>query len=349
MTDRRVAVVGGGYFARYQIAAWTRIAGVALTCVADGAAGARARVRAEFAGLPVVEDAEAALDLGPLDILDIATPPAAHAGLIRRALGRVPCVICQKPFCNSVEEARDITAEAEAAGTRLVVHENFRFQPWYREAARLLASGRLGAVAQARFALRPGDGAGADAYLDRQPYFRAMPRFLIHETGIHLIDVFRFLFGAPAGVYADLRRVNPVIVGEDAALVILDLAGGGRALFDGNRTLDHAAHDPRLTMGELEIEGAAASLRLTGDGRLWLRERGAAAWAEHPHVFVDRDFGGDCVQAFQQHVVDALDGRGGIETLARDYLANLEVERLVYQSAAEGRKIEIGPPGGDGR
>lgn len=338
---RRVAVVGAGYFARFQIAAWARIDGVELACVADPSETAQAWVAERFPEVAVVNDLEAALDTGSLDILDIATPPVSHAGLIRPALGKVPVVICQKPFCASLEEARGIIAEAEAARTTLAVHENFRFQPWYREVARLLAAGRLGVVQQARFALRPGDGAGANAYLDRQPYFRQMPRLLIRETGIHMIDVFRFLFGAPEGVYADLRRVNPVIAGEDAGIVILDLAGGGRAVFDGNRTLDHAATNTRLTLGELEIEGSNAALRLTGDGRLWLRNRGAVEWADHPHVFLDRDFGGDCVQAFQQHVLDALDGRGTIETLARDYLANLEVEATVYQSAAEGRRIAL--------
>ena len=45
-----------------------------------------------------------------------------------------------------------------------------------------------------------------------------MPRFLIHETGIHLIDVFRYLLGEITGVFARLRRINPVIKGEDAGL-----------------------------------------------------------------------------------------------------------------------------------
>ena len=35
----------------------------------------------------------------------------------------------------------------------------------------------------------------APAYLERQPYFQTMPRFLVHETAIHLVDVFRFLLG----------------------------------------------------------------------------------------------------------------------------------------------------------
>ncbi|MEO0763052.1 MAG: hypothetical protein AAFZ09_14815, partial [Pseudomonadota bacterium] len=61
------------------------------------------------------------------------------------------------------------------------------------------------------------DGQGPDAYHARQPYFQRMPRFLVHETAVHWIDTFRYLMGEAETVYADLRRLNPAIAGEDAA------------------------------------------------------------------------------------------------------------------------------------
>ena len=69
------------------------------------------------------------------------------------------------------------------------------------------------------FRSRPGDGWAADAYLARQPYFREMPRFLIHETGIHFIDTFRYLAGEVTRVYCRLRKLNPAIAGEDCGLL----------------------------------------------------------------------------------------------------------------------------------
>lgn len=39
------------------------------------------------------------------------------------------------------------------------------------------------------------------------------PRFLIHETGVHLVDVFRYLLGEVAAVTASLHRRNPCIAG----------------------------------------------------------------------------------------------------------------------------------------
>ena len=90
-------------------------------------------------------------------------------------------------------------------GGQLVVHENFRWQPWYREAHRLIRDGVLGKLHSVAFRLRPGDGQGPRAYLERQPYFQKMPRLLVHETAIHWIDTFRFLMGEITAVYASLH------------------------------------------------------------------------------------------------------------------------------------------------
>ncbi|MEM7614963.1 MAG: Gfo/Idh/MocA family oxidoreductase [Pseudomonadota bacterium] len=334
----RVGSVGAGYFAQFQLRAWQRLDGADLVGVADQDPARRAALN--LPGVPLYEGLSGLLLEGWLDILDIATPPATHSRLIREALGRVPVIICQKPFCESLADAEALVSEVQ--GSTLIIHEKFRFQPWYREIAALLAEGTLGQVSQARFALRPGDGSGPDAYLDRQPYFREMPRFLIRETGIHLIDVFRYLLGEPEAVYSDLRRINPALAGEDAGMVIFDLAGGGRAVFDGNRTLDHAASNTRLTMGELEIEGTEATLRLTGDGALHLRARGSVTWHRHPYTFDDIDFGGNCVEAFQEHVLAGVAGQGRLETLAQDYLANLRLEAAIYASDAQGAKLRLG-------
>lgn len=222
-----------------------------------------------------------------------------------------------------------------------MIHENFRFQPWYRAIAAELQAGRLGHVQQATFRLRPGDGQGPEAYLDRQPYFREMPRFLIHETAVHWVDTFRYLFGTPKAVYADLRRLNPAIQGEDAGFVLFDHPAGVRALFDGNRHLDHAADNQRRTMGEALIEGTKGSLRLDGDGSLHLRAFGTQETTELLPPNRWQGFGGDCVHALQCHVVAGLRHGAPLENLGADYLQVIEIEHAIYASAEAGRKITL--------
>jgi predicted dehydrogenase len=168
-----------------------------------------------------------------------------------------------------------------------------------------------------------------------------MPRLLVHETAVHWIDTFAYLLGEPEAVYADLRRMNPVIAGEDAGYLVMDFDGGVRALFDGNRHLDHAAVNCRNTLGEALIEGTEATMTLRGDGSVTLRRFGEIS----EQVLLEKadynGFAGDCVYALQTHVTDALDGRGSFENQAQDYLRVRRIEEAAYRSSQEGRKINL--------
>lgn len=337
----KVAIVGAGYFSRFHYEAWSRIEHISVVACADRNVE-KAREMALLHRIPRWhESVVAMLDVEKPDLLDIITPPETHLEMIRQAAARGVNVICQKAFCRSLDEAREAAAIAKQADITAIVHENFRFQPWHREAKRILASGQLGTPYQVTFRLRPGDGQGARAYLDRQPYFQQMPHFLVHETAIHLVDTFRYFFGEVASVTADLHRLNPAIAGEDAGIILFTFADGVRGVFDGNRLADHTAKNRRLTMGEMLIEGSAACLRLDGDGSLFLRQHGSNDEHRMTYTWQDIGFGGDCVFALQRSAVDALLGVSKPENAVDAYLANLIVEEAIYRSAAEGRRIAI--------
>ncbi|MFT6226913.1 MAG: putative dehydrogenase [Paracoccaceae bacterium] len=328
----RVACLGAGYFAQFHHDAWRRIDGAALIATADHdpARGA------DFTDLGTM------LNTVRPDILDVVIPPTGHLAAIRDAVAAgVAAIICQKPFCTTRAEAIAATNLAEAVGIPLIIHENFRFQPWYRAIRTAIADGRVGDLHQITFRLRPGDGQGPGAYLDRQPYFQTMARFLVHETAVHWLDTFRFLMGMPDTVYADLRRLNPAIAGEDAGHILLGYGDGRRAMFDGNRHLDHAATAPRLTMGEALVEGTGATIALTGDGALHLRRFGDITATEILPASDRPGFGGDCVRALQAHVVEGLTKGAPLENLARDYLNVLTLEAAVYRAATTGTRQKV--------
>lgn len=334
----KVAVVGLGYFSAFHISAWQTRTDICLIGATDPDPERRAWAASTY-GLEVFADVHALLSHAP-DIVDIVAPPAAHADIIRACLAPGRLIICQKPFCRGLAQAQAITKEAAAAQTRLVIHENFRFQPWYRAIHTVLAHGGLGQVYSARFALRPGDGRGPDAYLARQPAFQQMERLLIHETGVHFIDLFRWLLGDVVSVYADLRQLNPAIHGEDAGLLVLEHASGARSVFDGNRLSDHVTDTPRRTMGEMTIEGETGTLTLDGAGDVWLRPFGAQTAQPVALPFdPDETFGGGCVAALIAHVVNALDGLAPFENEAADYLPVIALSDLAYASNAAGRKL----------
>ncbi|MDQ2916436.1 MAG: Gfo/Idh/MocA family oxidoreductase [Pseudomonadota bacterium] len=341
MAKLRVLGVGAGFFSQFQYLGWRNIADVNCVAIVNRDQ-AKARALAERYGIPEVHgDLDAALDAVKPDLVDLITPPETHRAFVAKTIARGIPTICQKPFGTSYADATAIAEMADRARVPLVIHENFRWEPWYREAKRLIDARTLGALHSIAFRLRPGDGQGPRAYLDRQPYFQQMPRFLVTETAIHWIDTFRFLMGEVAAVYARLRRINPAIAGEDAGYVVFEYEGGATGLFDGNRLNDHVADNPRRTMGEAWIEGSAGVLRLDGDARLWWKPH---QQAESVHAYdrgPDDTFGGGACEWLQRHVVAHLLAGAPLENTARDYLANLRVQEAIYRSAAEGRRIEL--------
>ncbi len=345
--ELRVAVIGAGYFSQFHVEAWTAmqasgaVAEVAL-CDSDEA---RARELGKRFGVTrIYSDAARMLAEVGADLVDIVTPPATHLELVRLACNFGVPMVCQKALAPTLDEAVQIVETAEQAKLPLIVHENFRFSPWYREARRLLDSGTIGTPHAISFRLRPGDGQGADAYLSRQPYFQKMPRFLVFETAIHFIDTFRYLMGEVEAVTARLRRVNPAILGEDAGYLIFEFAGGTTGLFDGNRLNDHESDNPRRTMGEMWLEGSKGVLRLDGMARLWWKPHHGTE-VEHAYDKGPDTFAGGAVRNLNEHVARFLRGAGPAENLGRDYLQNIRIQDAAYRSHSTGMRFEIASSG----
>ena len=163
------------------------------------------------------------------------TPPETHLEVVGLAAARGITVICQKPIAPTWEESVAVVEAARRANVRLMIHENFRWQPWYREIRGLLDAGILGELFSINVRIRVGDGWQEDAYLARQPFFRHYPRLLVYEFGVHFLDTFRYLGGEISSVYARLQKRNPAINGEDAGQVICGFASGATAILDTSR------------------------------------------------------------------------------------------------------------------
>lgn len=338
-----VAVAGAGYFAGFHLDAWRRLhdeGRVVLVALADVDRDRRTAAMATWGIARGFDNVRAMLDATRPDVLDIATPPATHLELVRMAAAAGVTCITQKPLAPTWDEAVTLVETAEAAGIMLAVHENFRWMPWYSEMKRCLDNGLIGTPHAISVRMRPGDGQGPDAYLSRQPYFQQMARFWVHETAIHFIDSFRFLFGEVSSVTAVLRRRNPAIAGEDGGYLTLQFGDGPTALIDGNRLNDHPAKNTRLTMGEHWLEGSGGVMRLDGDGGLHWKPHGQPE-QPHPYDWVDRGFAGDCVYRQQSHLIDAFSSGHKPVNTGREYLRNYAIEEAAYRANAERRTIDV--------
>ena len=343
MNTMRGVMIGAGFFAQFQAEAWKHLEGrlpsrpvkhaentaagmppLLLAAIADPVPGKAREFAAKFGIARAYESVEAMLDAEKPDFVDIVTRPDTHLPLTRLAAQRGIHVICQKPMAPTVAESIAMCEACEAAGVRLLIHENWRWQPWYREAHRRIAAGELGALKHLSFDWRTGDGNGPEPYA-AQPYFREMPRLLIHESLVHILDTFRFLGGELQVTACETRRVNPVIAGEDWAEIRVRFASGAEGFIHGDR---HTGPVPSpVAMGSMVIEGERATLRSSAEGELYLNDQ------RLDFTPTSLGYKGDSVKAIQQHLVDCLRTGQPAESDGRAYLCTAKLVEDAYRIA----------------
>jgi predicted dehydrogenase len=330
-------LIGAGYFARHHMEAWRRMPGVRIVAVADPAPGKAAEFAREF-GIPnSYATAEELLDREASDFVDIVTRPELHLPMIRCAAERRRHVICQKPMAPTMEECLAMVETCESHRVRLMIHENWRWQPWYRHIRALIDAGSIGQPAQFSFHWRTRDGQGPEPY-PVQPYFRGMPQLLVYETLVHLLDTFRYLNGELATVYCQNRRLNPAITGEDQSLIALTFHDGILGLIDANRLSGPA--DPGPVMGTMTIDGDSGRLRLSSDGHIWL-STGDGGEVLQPADIPTIGYKGDSVFATQAHLIQSLVQDVPSESDGRDYLRTVAAMFACYESTRTGQVIRL--------
>ncbi|QEG24349.1 Gfo/Idh/MocA family protein [Mariniblastus fucicola] len=330
----RGVIVGAGYFSRFHHEAWNRVEGVEIIANCDSDIG-KARTYAEEFEIPrsvATEELDQVLAEEKPDFIDIVTPPGTHFELCQKAIDSGCAIICQKPLAPDWGQTLALADLIRGSNARFMVHENWRWQPWYRQIKKMLDAGQIGDVFHCNVHCRMGDGWGEDAYLARQPFFRDYERLFIFETGVHFLDTFRFLFGEVESLFARTARRNPVIKGEDSALIVCEMESGATAVLDANRYNESSAADARYTFGTVRIEGSKGHLELGFDGSITLKPLGQAA-QQVDYQPSRTGFAGDCVFALQQHFADCMHRGTPFESTIDDYLKTVALVEKAYESA----------------
>jgi predicted dehydrogenase len=79
------------------------------------------------------------------EIVSVTTRPGTHREIVVFAAEHgVKGIWCEKPLCCSLAEADAMVDACERNGVKFNLGTNRRYDPWYRELARLAASGTIG-------------------------------------------------------------------------------------------------------------------------------------------------------------------------------------------------------------
>ena len=251
-----------------------------------------------------------------IDVVDICTPGDSHAEIALAALAAGKHVLCEKPLANTVEEAREMVAAAEAAragGARSMCGFNYRRVPAVAFLRQLIATGRLGTVRHVRavylqdWIVDPQfplvwrlqkDKAGSGALGDIGAHIVDLTQYVTGQsiTGVSaLTETFvreRPLPSASSGLSAESSSELGTVTVDDAALFLARLSGGAVATYEATRfatgrknglrvevngSLGSAVFDLER-LNELELYDAGAPGTEQGFTRILVTE------ADHPYM-----------------------------------------------------------------
>jgi predicted dehydrogenase len=324
MPEMDFAMIGAGFWARYQIAAWQEVPGVHLVALCDLDQSKAAVLAAEF-GIPrVYASAEEMLSVEKLSFVDIASGPESHPGLVTLVASRGVPIICQKPMALDYLACVEMVRICEEMSVPLLIHENYRWQAPMRKVKQLLDKGTIGPPFRAHIQFSHGDL----KFFDRQPYLYRQPHFAMFDMGPHLLDLARFFLGEPRSLSAQELSVHPRFAGGDIVSIMLS--------FDA--AYCHCELSWRTVPYELSFEGPSGTIVYYTDGRVDIDTtdgKSTTQFAPTPYAWADPIYGfaHPSIVATNAHLAQALRGEVVAETSGVDNLKTMWLLHRAVESA----------------
>ncbi|MBP3961747.1 Gfo/Idh/MocA family protein [Paenibacillus lignilyticus] len=343
----KVGLIGTGFWSDKHLQAWSRIPGVQITALCNRSPEKLMKAASKYniSSDQLYSHIDDMLAHADVDIIDIVTGAETHVDFVRKAAQAGKHIMCQKPFAPTMEEAEEMVSLAKRNGVRLMVTENWRWLEPFQTIKEVIDSGELGKLHVARYV-------HTDYYTPRmepeaelpQPFFRTMPKLLFYEMGVHWFDTWRFLFGTPQRLTAELTRVSNHIIGEDSGIVMLghegfygfmDMSWATRQKLD--RPLGEQVKAVHLE--QFVIDGSNGSLKMYTDGKITVVSKdGASERVVKDETTLDHE---ESHFRLQSHFIACLSNGEPFQTSGEDNLITLRLAFSVYESAAEHKTIAI--------
>jgi D-apiose dehydrogenase len=337
MSNLRFAILGTGFWANYQLAAWLEVGGVDCVALYNRTRSKADTMAQRFAVPRVYDDAEALLANEQLDFVDIITDVDTHERFTKLAAQHKLPVICQKPMAPTLAIAESMVQTCKDADVPYFIHENWRWQTPLRAMKHALDSSVIGAPFRARI-----DMISGFPVFRNQPFLAELEQFIITDLGSHTLDVARWMFGEARSLYCQTRRIHPNIKGEDMATMVMDMAGKTTVTVNMAYAENYLEHD-RFPETFIFVEGDKGSMELGPD--YWLRvttKEGTLSKRVPPPRYAWADPAYDVAHASiascNTNLLRALKGEAPAETTGED---NIKTVRLVFASYDSAAKNEV--------
>ena len=171
-------------------------------------------------------------EAGQLDLICIVTPNATHFPIANAALEAGFHVMCDKPATLDLAEAKALREIVAASGKQYGLTYTYSGYPLVREARRLIADGRLGAIR--KVVVEYSQGWLSQPVHNKQADWRSDPKQsglggCVADIGVHAFHLSEFVTGLKVdSLIADLGHVVDGRVLDDDCDILLRYGNGAR-------------------------------------------------------------------------------------------------------------------------
>ena len=205
MEKVRWAVVGvGAIFVGKHGAELKKMPEARIEIVADTDEDVARKIAREYGCRWTADYHEAVAD-SRVDAVLVCVPPFVHEEVVIAAARAGKHILCEKPLAPTVAGCDRMIQETKKAGAKLMVAENWVFDPLTTYVKARAADGTMGTLRRVHFAMGWPGPPGARFY--DSP--RVGRNGVLLEDGIHLIAMSRTLLGSVKSVTARTRTVLP--------------------------------------------------------------------------------------------------------------------------------------------
>ena len=291
----RIGIVGAGRIGNVHAESITYHIPEAEVVMVTDVAVENAKKLAERFGVPKYSaDYTDIINDPSIDAVLVCSPTPTHADITIAALKAGKHVFCEKPVHTSLEKIREVAQVEKAAGKKLQIGFNRRFDHNHRAVQRLAHEGRLGNVEIIKITSRDPE--------PPSPEYAASSGGLYIDMMIHDFDMAMFLADSDVTeVYAMGTSLVDKRIGEagdvDTAIVTLTFANGALGVIDNSRRAAYG-YDQRV-----EVFGSLGMAADENDGDSTVKiSTAAGVVGEKPQYFFLERYMGSFVEEMKQFI-----------------------------------------------
>lgn len=338
----KFAIVGCGRIAKRhaELLGLDQIKGAKLAAVCDNQPD-RAKSYGERFGVPWFADLDEMMKSVDLDVVSVLTPSGTHAANTAALAPYGKHIVVEKPMALTLEDADRMIAACDAAGVRLFVVKQNRFNLPVQRLRQALTAGRFGKLVLGTVRVR---WCRRQAYYDHDKWRGtwAQDGGVLANQASHHVDLLEWMMGDVESVFAKATTALAKVETEDTIVATLKFRNGALGLIEAT-----SATRPKDLEGSISVLGEQGSVEISGFAvnqiRFWEFENRLPEDDETvqrysvnpPSVY---GFGH---QAYYEHVVDSLKSGGKALVDGLQGRKSLELINAIYESAESGREVHL--------